>query len=110
MAVTGTSPPGTATTSEPVSIFAPGLRSASVGATALIALFALEYIAVAAAMPTVAAALDGYALYNLGASLNRSGDPDAAIPILERRLERFGDNAAKDVKRELKAARRDAGK
>lgn len=65
MAVTGTSPPGTATTSEPVSIFAPGLRSASVGATALIALFALEYIAVAAAMPTVAAALDGYALYNL---------------------------------------------
>ena len=49
----------------PTSIFAPGLRSASVGAAGLIALFALEYIAVGAAMPTVAAALDGYALYNL---------------------------------------------
>ncbi|MFK5583755.1 MULTISPECIES: MFS transporter [unclassified Serinicoccus] len=46
-------------------IFAPGIRSASVGATALIALFALEYIAVGAAMPTVAAALDGYHLYNM---------------------------------------------
>ncbi|WP_122261576.1 MFS transporter [Ornithinimicrobium cerasi] len=49
----------------PTSIFAPGLRSASVGAAGLIALFALEYIAVTAAMPTVATALDGYALYNL---------------------------------------------
>lgn len=49
----------------PTSIFAPGLRSASVGAAALIALFALEYIAVGAAMPTVAAALDGYHLYNM---------------------------------------------
>lgn len=43
----------------------PSLRAAAVGATALIALFALEYIAVGAAMPTVAAALDGYALYNM---------------------------------------------
>lgn len=43
----------------------PGLRSAAIGATALIALFALEYIAVGAAMPTVAAALDGYRLYNM---------------------------------------------
>ncbi|MDO5739734.1 MAG: MFS transporter [Ornithinimicrobium sp.] len=49
----------------PRSIFAPGLRSASVGATALIAIFALEYIAVGAAMPTVAEALDGYHLYNM---------------------------------------------
>lgn len=47
------------------SVLAPGLRSASIGASGLIALFALEYIAVTAAMPTVAAALDGYALYNL---------------------------------------------
>lgn len=45
--------------------FSPGIRSASVGATALIAMFALEYIAVGAAMPTVAAALDGYHLYNM---------------------------------------------
>lgn len=47
------------------SIFAPGVRSAALGAAALIALFALEYIAVGAAMPTVAAALDGYHLYNM---------------------------------------------
>ncbi|GGK61669.1 MFS transporter [Ornithinimicrobium pekingense] len=49
----------------PPSIFSPGLRSASVGATALIALLALEYIAVGAAMPTIAGALDGYHLYNM---------------------------------------------
>lgn len=49
----------------PPSIFSPGLRSASVGAGALIALLALEYIAVGAAMPTIAAALDGYHLYNM---------------------------------------------
>ncbi|GAA1168140.1 MFS transporter [Ornithinimicrobium humiphilum] len=49
----------------PPSIFSPGLRSASIGATALIALLALEYIAVGAAMPTVAGALDGYGLYNM---------------------------------------------
>lgn len=49
----------------PASIFAPGMRSASIGSAALIALFALEYIAVGAAMPTVAAALDGYHLYNM---------------------------------------------
>ncbi|GAA4885330.1 MFS transporter [Serinicoccus chungangensis] len=50
---------------EPRSVFSPGVRSASVGATVLIAIFALEYIAVGAAMPTVAAALDGYHLYNM---------------------------------------------
>lgn len=49
----------------PRSIFAPGLRSASVGAAALISLLALEYIAVGAAMPTIAADLDGYHLYNM---------------------------------------------
>lgn len=49
----------------PRSIFSPGLRSASVGAAALIALLALEYIAVGAAMPTIAADLDGYHLYNM---------------------------------------------
>ncbi|MFX0539316.1 MFS transporter [Ornithinimicrobium sp. Y1847] len=47
------------------SIFSPGLRSASIGAAALISLFALEYIAVGAAMPTIAEALNGYALYNM---------------------------------------------
>ena len=43
----------------------------------------------------------GFALYNLGASLNRSGDPAGAIPILQQRLDRFGDNDAGDVQREL---------
>lgn len=43
----------------------PTLRATAAGATALIALFALEYIAVGAAMPTVASALDGFALYNM---------------------------------------------
>ncbi|MGC5583932.1 MFS transporter [Ornithinimicrobium sp. W1679] len=51
--------------SVPPSIFSPGLRSTSVGAAALISLFALEYIAVGAAMPTVAADLQGYHLYNM---------------------------------------------
>lgn len=50
---------------EQLTVFSPGIRSASVGATVLIAIFALEYIAVGAAMPTVAAALDGYHLYNM---------------------------------------------
>ncbi len=50
----------------------------------------------------------GYALYNLGAALNRAGRPDEAIPYLEDRLARFGDNENKDVKTELKAARKNA--
>jgi serine/threonine-protein kinase len=47
----------------------------------------------------------GYALYNLGASMNRAGDPAGAIPVLERRLSEFGDNSAGDVQRELDDAR-----
>ena len=46
-------------------VLAPGVASVSIGATVLISLFALEYIAVAAAMPTVAEDLDGYRFYNL---------------------------------------------
>ena len=46
----------------------------------------------------------GYALYNLGASLHRSGRSPEAIPILERRLRIFGDNETSDVRRELAAA------
>lgn len=52
-------------TRAPAPAFDPELRAAAIGATALIALFALEYIAVGAAMPTVAAALDGYRFYNM---------------------------------------------
>lgn len=43
----------------------PRARPITVGATALISLFAVEYIAVGTAMPTVARALDGFTLYAL---------------------------------------------
>ena len=49
-----------------------------------------------------------YALFNLGASLNRSGNPEAAIPYLEKRLE-WADQR-KTVEKELKDARKRAGK
>lgn len=55
----------TATTAGPeaTSLWQPPVRSVSIGATALVALFAVEYIAVGTAMPSVAADLDGLALY-----------------------------------------------
>lgn len=55
-------------------LFAPGRRAACLGAVALISLLAFESIAVAAAMPAVAAALDGLPLYALafGATLATS--------------------------------------
>lgn len=43
----------------------PSVRSVSIGATALISLFAVEYMAVGTAMPSVARDLDGLALYAL---------------------------------------------
>jgi hypothetical protein len=48
-----------------------------------------------------------YALYNLGASLNRSGNPAEAIPYLEKRLN--WPNQRGVVKQELKDARQKAG-
>jgi tetratricopeptide (TPR) repeat protein len=48
-----------------------------------------------------------YALFNLGKSLNRSGRPDEAIPVLERRL--LFPNQRGIVKRELDLARANAG-
>lgn len=56
---------GTAGQQDGTGLFGPGIRSVSLGATALIALFAVEYIAVGTAMPTVARALDGLGLYAL---------------------------------------------
>lgn len=55
-------------------LFAPGRRAACVGAVALISMLAFEAIAVATAMPAVAAALDGLPLYALafGATLATS--------------------------------------
>jgi eukaryotic-like serine/threonine-protein kinase len=49
-----------------------------------------------------------YALYNLGRSLRLNGQPEEAIPVLERRL-RFDDQRS-TVQAELDAARRDAGR
>jgi len=48
-----------------------------------------------------------YALYNLGRSLRLAGRPDEAIPVLERRLQFKNQRGA--VKKELKAARSEAG-
>ena len=50
----------------------------------------------------------GYATYNYGAALRRSGNAAAAIPILEERMQRFGDNRYGDVAEELEAARSQA--
>jgi tetratricopeptide (TPR) repeat protein len=47
-----------------------------------------------------------YALYNLGASLNRSGNPSAAIPFLFKRMQ--WPNQRGVVKRELRDAQRNA--
>jgi serine/threonine-protein kinase len=51
----------------------------------------------------------GYALFEKGAALNRSGKPDEAIPVLQERLDRFGDNSAGEVAKELRAAKKAAG-
>ena len=50
----------------------------------------------------------GYALFEKGLALNRSGKPDEAIPVLEERLDRFGDNEKGEVAKELKAAKKAA--
>lgn len=49
----------------PPSLLSPQIRPVAIGTTALISLFAIEYIAVGTAMPTVARALDGLGLYAL---------------------------------------------
>ena len=50
----------------------------------------------------------GYALFEEGAALNALGQPEAAIPILERRLAEYGDNERGEVERELRDARKKA--
>ncbi len=47
------------------SLFAPRLRAMTVGSVALVSLLAFEALAVGTAMPTVARALDGLALYGI---------------------------------------------
>ena len=48
-----------------------------------------------------------YALFNLGQALNRSGNPEAAIPYLEKRLS--WNNQRETVQAELEDARENAG-
>jgi tetratricopeptide (TPR) repeat protein len=48
-----------------------------------------------------------YALFNLGKSLNRSGNPEEAIPILEKRLQ--WNDQRETVQAELDLAKRNAG-
>ena len=50
----------------------------------------------------------GYAMFEKGLALNRSGKPDEAIPVLQERLDRFGDNEKGEVAKELKAAQKAA--
>jgi serine/threonine-protein kinase len=50
----------------------------------------------------------GYALFEKGLALNRLGRPDEAIPVLQERLDRYGDNPQKEVSNELKAAKKAA--
>ncbi|MGC5010317.1 MFS transporter [Streptosporangium sp. DT93] len=52
----------------PAGIFAPRYRALTIGMVALITLAAFEYLAVATAMPVVAAELNGHALYGLAFS------------------------------------------
>ena len=49
-----------------------------------------------------------YALFNLGKSLTEAGDPEAAIPYLEKRL--TFDDQQKTVEKELKRALKEAGR
>ena len=50
----------------------------------------------------------GYALFEKGLALSKLDRPDEAIPVLEERLARFGDNENKEVSKELKAAKKAA--
>ena len=52
----------------------------------------------------------GYALFEKGLALNRLGRPDEAIPVLQDRLNRFGDNEGGEVAKELKDAEKKAKK
>jgi serine/threonine-protein kinase len=52
----------------------------------------------------------GYALFEKGAALNGLGRSEEAIPILEQRLDEYGDNERGEVERELKDARKNARK
>ena len=52
----------------------------------------------------------GYALFEYGKALRLTGKPQEAIPVLEQRLQRFPDDQRKTVEKELRAARKAAGR
>jgi tetratricopeptide (TPR) repeat protein len=52
----------------------------------------------------------GYALFEEGVALTALGQPDAAIPILQRRMNEYGDNNAHEVSKALEDAKKKAGK
>ena len=47
----------------------------------------------------------GYALFEKGLALNRLGRTDEAIPVLQQRLDQFGDNEDGEVAKELARTR-----
>jgi len=48
----------------------------------------------------------GFAVYEEGVALMGLGQPEAAIPILQRRLDEFGDNEGGEVRRALRDAKK----
>lgn len=50
----------------------------------------------------------GYAVYEEGVALLNLGQPDAAIPVLQRRLDEFGDNESGEVRKALRDAKKAA--
>jgi serine/threonine protein kinase len=52
----------------------------------------------------------GYALFEYGKALRLTGKPQEAIPLLELRLQRFPEDQRKVVEKELRAARKAAGR
>jgi len=63
--MTAVSPPPAPVPDAGLSVLSPRYRATTLGMVALISLVAFEALAVAAAMPTVAVALDGLKLYAL---------------------------------------------
>jgi eukaryotic-like serine/threonine-protein kinase len=51
----------------------------------------------------------GYALFEVGAALNALGRSEEAIPVLQQRLEVYGDNESGEVQAELEDAQANAG-
>jgi serine/threonine-protein kinase len=51
----------------------------------------------------------GYAMFEIGVALNRTGRAEEAVPILQQRLDLYGDNRQGEVRKELEDARGGGG-